>query len=167
MAGEYTPREAATLLSEFQFGEAAARTNDLVRPGVVAAMRARAPVGPRIGPRTKDDPRLRDTIGATRATTVGGSVLTVTSTSDHAGYVIHGTEPHQIRPKGDYPLVFFWARVNAVVASYGWHGEEYGVVEHPGTKPNPFPVEAWAAVRGGVVDTFKRTVLAQLAKGQL
>jgi len=46
-------------------------------------------------------------------------------------FIIEGTKPHAIEPKGPgYPLRFFWEKIGKVVFTYH--------VNHPGTKPNPF-----------------------------
>jgi len=51
-----------------------------------------------------------------------------------------GTEPHVIRAKNAPLLVFFWKKVGRVVA--------FKQVNHPGTKPNPFLVNALRVLRG-------------------
>jgi hypothetical protein len=181
MAKEMTPDEAADLLRSFNFGEVAARTNDSVGPGIVAAMRRQAPYGQtrhQTG-RTKvsDRRHLRDTIIGTRHTRVGGSTLLVTTDSEHAGFVLEGTREHEIHPigvkasdpigSGGHPLAFFWGKVDDFVASFGWHGSPYGFVRHPGTKANPFNRRAWDIVRAGVVDAFREQVAEGFEKGKL
>lgn len=173
MARTMTAHEAALMLERFQFGEVAARTTDRVRPGLVAAMRARAPYDDSEYRKT-DEKHLRDTIFAERHTSLDGAQLLVETSSGHAGYVLDGTKPHDIPSGGvtsgmerGYPLVFFWARVGAVVKTFGWHGTPWGYTKHPGSKPNRFPELAWAETRVGVVEALKTTALEQLFKGKL
>lgn len=43
-----------------------------------------------------------------------------------------GSPAHPIEPRGPYPLRFFWPKAGGFVASWGWHGRHFGMVEHPG-----------------------------------
>jgi hypothetical protein len=45
--------------------------------------------------------------------------------TDHWMYTEYGARPHKIRPRGNYPLRFFWRRVGQNV--------EFWEVNHPGT----------------------------------
>lgn len=68
-------------------------------------------------------------------------------------FIILGTRPHRIAPRTASALHFFWTKVGVytVVPKGGgfkthmaggklWIGK--GFVQHPGTKPNPFPARA-------------------------
>ena len=68
------------------------------------------------------------------------------------GYVHNGTKPHDIYPRGDYPLAFPWAGFPGaheprteprIVGSWGVNTNENGMyffrhVNHPGIKPREF-----------------------------
>lgn len=69
-------------------------------------------------------------------------------------WVTEGTRPHEIHPRGDYPLSFFWERAGGRVSSWGWHGAHYGFVRHPGTRPNPFIEAAMARLSGLIPDSI-------------
>ena len=61
--------------------------------------------------------------------------FTVSTPQPLGKWIIEGTKPHEITPKGPgYPLRFFWEKLGKVV--YTYH------VNHPGTKPNPFTQRA-------------------------
>lgn len=70
-------------------------------------------------------------------------------------WIILGTKPHKIAPRKAGALSFFWTKVGmyTVVPKGGgfkthmaggklWIGK--GFVQHPGTRPNPFPARALA-----------------------
>jgi hypothetical protein len=76
-------------------------------------------------------------------------------------YIILGTRPHKIAPRGAKALYFFWTKVGVytVVPKAGgfkthmaggklWIGK--GFVQHPGTKPNPFPARALEHLKADV-----------------
>jgi hypothetical protein len=67
-----------------------------------------------------------------------GPVFEVGSADPVALWVHEGTEPHQI--VGNPLLVFHWAKLGKVVA--------FRQVNHPGTKPNRFLVEALTVLNG-------------------
>jgi hypothetical protein len=61
--------------------------------------------------------------------------FTVSTPQPLGRWIIEGTKPHPITPKGPgYPLRFFWEKIGKMV--YTYH------VNHPGTKPNPFTERA-------------------------
>jgi len=77
-------------------------------------------------------------------------------------WIILGTKPHKIAPRQAGALHFFWTKVGVftVVPKGGgdfknhmaggklWIGK--GFVQHPGTKPNPFPSRALARLKADV-----------------
>lgn len=70
----------------------------------------------------------------------GTFYIDVVFSSPVLNYIIDGTPPHEIRPKGPgYPLRFYWAKVGAWVA--------FMKVSHPGTAPNDFLTPALEAAR--------------------
>lgn len=75
--------------------------------------------------------------------TVGraGPEADVVAHTDHAVHLHEGTPPHEIRPRVAKKLVFFWRKTGRVVFK--------DRVRHPGTKANPFLVNALRAVFGG------------------
>lgn len=91
---------------------------------VTAELAGEAPVG-----QDENAGRLRDSIGEPAiATGVGRVSMTWTSDVPYAEFVIGGTQPHPIYPKNVRAL--HWDDVFAM------H------VNHPGTKPDPFPQRA-------------------------
>lgn len=80
---------------------------------------------------------LKDSIFYERSITGEGAHILIKSTARHARFVVHGTQPHDIRP------------VNASVLRWeGVDGVHFAmVVHHPGTQPNPFPKRGAANVR--------------------
>jgi hypothetical protein len=83
-----------------------------------------APVG-----KDENAGRLRDSIGLPDIESGGGKVsMTWTSDVPYAGFVIEGTQPHPIYP------------VN--VRALHWDDVFAAHVNHPGTKPDPFPQRA-------------------------
>ena len=75
--------------------------------------------------------------------TVGrtGPEARVLSSTDHAVFLHEGTPPHEIKPRFANKMVFFWRRAGRVVFR--------DRVWHPGTRANPFLVNALRAVFGG------------------
>jgi hypothetical protein len=76
-------------------------------------------------------------------------------------FIILGTRPHKIAPRRAAALYFFWTKVGVytVVPKGGgfkthmaggklWIGK--GFVQHPGTKPNPFPARALERLKADV-----------------
>jgi hypothetical protein len=91
---------------------------------VTAELVHEAPVG-----QGDDAGALRDSIGEPAIDTGAGRVsMTWTSDVPYAGFVVEGTQPHPIYP------------VN--VRALHWDSIFAAHVNHPGTKPNPFPERA-------------------------
>jgi hypothetical protein len=83
------------------------------------------------------------------------------ATGPHAQYlpiIIHGSRPHQIRARNASVLRFFWTGGPKGAGFYF-----YRSVNHPGTRPNPFPKRAWDGVRGQVLAELHR--IAERAYG--
>jgi hypothetical protein len=95
----------------------------------------RCPVGKATPGRGRSPGTLRDSI-VVRVRE--GPVFEVGSADPVALWVHEGTEPHQI--VGNPLLVFHWAKLGKVVA--------FRQVNHPGTKPNRFLVEALTVLNG-------------------
>ena len=95
-----------------------------------AALKAASPVGR--GPRAG---RLRDSIRYERRTAAGGVTATFTAHTPYARWVVEGTAPHIIRATA--------ARYLHWVDTSG-HDHFAKQVNHPGTRPNPFPRRALA-----------------------
>lgn len=70
-----------------------------------------------------------------------GPEATVISATDHAVFVHEGTEPHTIKPRLAPKLVFFFAKAARLVRR--------DEVFHPGTKAQPFLLDALKKVFGG------------------
>ena len=65
------------------------------------------------------------------------------ASSDHAGFVVGGTRPHEIEPRERKALAWTGDGGQTVFAKR---------VMHPGTAPNPFLTEALASTMGDVCD---------------
>lgn len=75
--------------------------------------------------------RLAESIETSYGFTPSGELESrVTANTEYAIYVHEGTAPHTIRPKKSDELVFYWPSAGKQVFAE--------VVEHPGTKSNPF-----------------------------
>lgn len=70
-----------------------------------------------------------------------GPESTVVADNDHSLFVHEGTKPHIIRARYAPKMVFFWRKAGRVVYRK--------TVRHPGTRPNPFLLNALRAVFGG------------------
>lgn len=70
-----------------------------------------------------------------------GPEVRIVSGTDHAVFLHEGTPPHEIRPRGANKMVFFWRKAGRVVFM--------DRVRHPGTRSQPFLVNALRAVFGG------------------
>lgn len=76
-------------------------------------------------------------------------------------FIILGTRPHKIAPRRANALYFLWTKVGYytvvpkasgfkthVAGGKLWIGK--GFVQHPGTRPNPFPARALERLRGDI-----------------
>lgn len=79
----------------------------------------------------------------TKGPTIGrrGPEVEIISDTDHSVYVHDGTLPHTIKPRLAPQLIFFWRKAGRIVFKDS--------VRHPGTKANPFLVNALKKVFGG------------------
>lgn len=96
-------------------------------------LRLTAPVGPepQAPPNSTRDyshPHLRDTFDAALAVAGDGVVVRISSSAPYAQFVIEGTQPHVILPTTGQFLAF----------NVGGSWFFSRLVNHPGTKPNPF-----------------------------
>jgi hypothetical protein len=119
-----------------------------VGPMVRAALRDKAPVG-----QGAAAGRLRDSIWYRQTIDAGSTRLSFTSTVPYARYVVEGTGPHIIRPR----------KSGGVLAwSQGGQRRFARYVNHPGTKPNPFPERAIRPLMPQIRERFQQVVAAQL-----
>ena len=65
--------------------------------------------------------------------------LSIDNVAEHAPYVLFPTKPHDIYPKGDWPLHFFWEREGREV----W----FMHVHHPGTEGQPVHEDIFREMR--------------------
>jgi hypothetical protein len=118
---------------------------DLVRPY--------APVGVETETSVRPPGQLRDSI---RTDGISGSgtrfMGRVVAPVIQAKTTDQGSPPHTISPRGAYPLRFFWMKKGQVVTSWGWHGEHFGRVDHPGNQASPW----WAQA---LTDSYGRALL--------
>lgn len=77
----------------------------------------------------------------------GGSRASVYSNLNYAHFVVDGTRPHTIYPRGEHSVIATHELVAAHRALF-WPGAVHpvAVVHHPGTKANPFMQDALTAV---------------------
>ena len=123
---------------------------DEVRPLIVAALKAWAPVAP-----TGDDRgRLRDSIRSTAEFEGETVTLTFTANVPYAGYVVDGTAAHDIRPSAKKAL--FWPGAAHPV----------GIVHHPGTQPNHFAERAIMPLLSAIQARLEAAVADELDSGE-
>lgn len=132
-------------LSRFNWRVAATRWAEKVEPLVKDRLRQAAPIGK--GPGAG---RLKNSIRSERVAGAASVVLTFTAHVPYAGFVLHGTGPHEIPFKKPQPLLF----------SVGWR--TVSVVHHPGTRPDPFPERAIHPLEGVIEAALRSAIAAQL-----
>jgi hypothetical protein len=129
-----------------------------VRPLALTALKARAPVGK--GPTAG---KLRDSIGARIEPSAGRMWVVLYSTDPVARFVVGGTRPHVIMPhartRGGWTGAYT-GRPGVGQHSLHWvagGGDVFAwKVNHPGTKPDPFPERAIAPLRGLLMERFAK-----------
>lgn len=114
-----------------------------VGPTVKRELQAKAPVSPNHGGALRKSIRYRTRVAASRAE------MTFTA-SEVARFVIHGTRPHEIRPKTAKAL--FWEGAAHPVAR----------VMHPGTRPNDFVRRAIEPLRPQIQKALHEALAAAL-----
>lgn len=117
---------------------------------VTHAIRDKAPVGKREG--ENHNGQLRDSIDHKVVVGASSATVEIYSRVPYVGYVIRGTQPHQIVPRNATRLHWI-SGGNHIYRSQ---------VQHPGTKPNPFAEDA---VRPLAMTTNRR--LAEAVKTSL
>jgi hypothetical protein len=117
----------------------------LVGPVVEEALKREAPIAPGGG-------RLRDSIRYERRAGEGSLQLVYTANTPYAGFVLSGTRPHQIRPR----------RARALRFEQGGETRFARLVNHPGTRPNPFPERALRPLMPLIQQRFASIVSASL-----
>lgn len=141
-------KDLASHFERFNWTAAAVVWADQMGPVMREAIKAEAPVGKENGG------RLRDSIRYERKTGIGGIDIRFTTTAPYAGYVIHGTRPHDIRPVA--ALALHWQDA---------HGDNFAtLVHHPGTKANDFPKRALEKSLPFLASSFKAAVGQELPK---
>ena len=68
--------------------------------------------------------------------------------------IVGGTKPHVIRPRGDYPLRFYWEKGPSGPGEY-----RFMHVNHPGTQPNAFPERAYQRVGPDIIRDGQRVAV--------
>lgn len=113
--------------SRFSWTEISSRWTGEAGRLVKAELKKHAPVGK--GPTAG---KLRDSIRYRSARPSGGVTITFYSDAPYARYVLEGTRPHEIVAHG---RALHWF-------DKGGQSHFARRVNHPGTKPNPFPKRA-------------------------
>lgn len=131
-------------IARFRWRQAVAEFVDEAQPITLRALKDAAPVASRGAGRG----RLRRSIRSRRE--IGGDSATVrfTTAVPYARYVLEGTRPHRITPR--------LARALHWVDGSGSHFARG--VNHPGTRPNPFPERARVAVQSDLAERFRSAV---------
>lgn len=96
--------------------------------------------------------RMRGSERYSRTTAGDTTRLDFTAHTPYAGYVIHGTRPHEIRPVA--------ARALRWINAEGIHFAK--VVHHPGTKANDFPERVKTELRDEIVSNLADKISAAL-----
>lgn len=117
---------------------------------LVERMKAEAPVSTDWGDPRKTHGGLRDSIASETDTGVGGASVKITAVG-YARFVVNSTRPHEITGS---PLSFY----------LGDGGDPHfaTVVEHPGTKANPFHRRVYEASREEIVGMLRSAVVRSL-----
>lgn len=136
----------------FAWMTAAAKWADTIGPLVRDEMKAEAPIGKdlRAG-------RLRSSIRYERHTSGSAVSAEFAAYTPYAGYVVHGTKPHTIRP------------VAARYLHWKTDGTDHfsKLVHHPGTKANDFPRRAVDRMMPLVQRTFRDIMIAAIGDTRL
>lgn len=131
-------------VARFKWRQAVAEFVDQAQPIVLDALKREAPVAPRGAGRG----RLRRSIRSRRNIDAASAQVTFAAHVPYARYVLEGTRPHRITPR--------MARALHWVDGSGSHFARG--VNHPGTKPNPFPARAREAVQSDLAERFRAAV---------
>lgn len=134
---------------KFSWAAAAAAWADEVQPLAQEALRRAAPVAPGPG-----GGALRDSIRSERTTTPGTVTLTFTARVPYADYVLDGTAAHIIEPRNARAL--HWVGPNGSVFAHR--------VNHPGTRPNPFPRRALSPLMAMIQARLEAAVAEQFTE---
>jgi hypothetical protein len=100
--------------------------------------------------------RLANHIWPVRHTSLaGGATVDLAFVTDvpYARYVLEGTRPHTIVPRNKKALSWMNQMGDQVFAT---------IVNHPGTRPNPFPRRVWVGMREFVVAELAAQVSLKL-----
>lgn len=135
-------RPVASPFARFRWQEAARIWGDEAAPLGQSMLRSHAPF--RTG-------ALRQDIRYRQETTPGLHLIVYYATVPQAGYVIKGTRAHQIVPRN--------AKALRWLGPGGLGGARFARrVNHPGTKPNPFPEKAIKPIGNAISQMFARAV---------
>lgn len=135
-------REGSTPFGRFNWQEAARIWGDEAAPLGQSRLRSSAPF--RTG-------QLRQDIRVRQETSPGLHLIVYYATVPQAAWVIKGTRPHQILPRN--------AKALRWLGPGGLGGARFAKrVNHPGTKPNPFPEKAIKPITGAISTMFARAV---------
>jgi hypothetical protein len=99
-------------------------------------------------------PRRTGYLASTIVKEVGDGEASIDALASYAVYVVKGTRPHVIRPVNASVLAFEASDGSMVFAH---------MVNHPGTKPNPFMQEAAEDARSKAEETFAKLWLEVLS----
>lgn len=137
-------------LFRFTWSNAATQFADTVGPKVRDRLAEACPRKPGWDHPERGVPgRMANSITYRRESDPGDSVnLRYEAHTPYAGYVVHGTTPHEIRPVAARAL--HWVDLE---------GEHFRArVSHPGNQANRFPDRVLAEERDSIVEDFTRAV---------
>jgi len=118
--------------------ESIARLGNEADEVMLSSLQAETPV---------DTGKLRDDTHSVQRP-LGRGVSYAYRTAPYADFVIFGTKPHEIVPVSAKFLAFLGADGNMVFTNH---------VNHPGTAATDYPMRAWNAARGEVLEILSRT----------
>lgn len=138
-------------ISGFRWQRAAVGWASAASPYCRQLIKAAAPVGK--GPEAG---RLRDSIFARpQSNALTGVTVTFVSSAPYAKYVLRGTPPHIIEARKAKALAWEGGEGHMIFAKR---------VNHPGTKPNPFPRRALMPAIPRLRQQYRDAMIAELRR---
>lgn len=139
--------KTANLFKRFQWKLAAQRWASSTAPMLADAIRHEAPV---ITGTLRDATKVKSSISGP-----GAKLVYTAPGVNYAPYVVHGTKPHEIWPHNR--MMLHWQDNHTDVFAR--------MVNHPGTKPNDYPLRAGRRVLARMAEELASKVKTTLEKG--
>ena len=139
--------KTANLFKRFQWKLAASRWAATTAPMLADAIKHEVPVV---------NGTLRDATKVTTSISGMGAKLVYSAPGvAYAPFVVHGTKPHEIWPRN--AMMLHWQDNHTDVFAH--------MVNHPGTKPNDYPLRAGRRVLARMAEELASKVKTTLEKG--